>query len=55
MTVTQIQGENVQRTIKIDQVQQSMNDMKLDQKETKSDVKDVRERVIRLEEDNAKR
>jgi septal ring factor EnvC (AmiA/AmiB activator) len=48
-TVTQIQGDNDKRTIRIDQVQQSVNALQLDMKDTKATVQDVRERMIRVE------
>lgn len=48
-TVTQIQGDNDKRTIRIDQVQQSVNELRLDVQTTKATVQDVRERMIRVE------
>lgn len=50
ITVTQMQEQNMQRTIRIDNVQQSVNELQLDMKTTKAGVQDVRERMIRVEE-----
>lgn len=48
-TVTQIQGENDKRTIRIDQVQNGVNELRMDMQTTKAGVQDVRERLIRVE------
>lgn len=50
ITVTKVQEQIHERTKDIDKLQNGVNDVRLDQKETKGDIKDVRERVIRLEE-----
>lgn len=48
-SVTKMQEQNIDRTRRIDEVQQGMNDVKLELKDTKHAVQDVRERVIRVE------
>lgn len=53
-TVFQVKEQLYERTKDIDRLQIGVNEVRLDSKETKSDIKDVRERVIRLEERNDK-
>lgn len=53
--VAVMQEQNVQRTMRIDAVQQSVNDMRLDMKDQKNSLQDVRETVIRLEANDAKK
>jgi hypothetical protein len=48
-TVTEIRGDNSKRSLMIDQVQKSVNDLRLDMNTTKLGVQDVRERMIRVE------
>lgn len=53
-SVNKMQEQNIERTRRIDDVQQSVNDVKLDLKDTRAAVQDVRERVIRVEIETAK-
>jgi len=48
-SVNKMQEQNMERTRRIDEVQNSVNDVKLDLKDTKHAIQDVRERVIRVE------
>lgn len=48
-TVTQIQGDNDKRGIRVEQVQHGVNELRLDMQATKAGVQDLRERMIRVE------
>lgn len=54
-TIASMRAENQNRTETIQNVQQGVNDLRLDMKDTKKDVQGVKESVIRLEEQKKKR
>lgn len=48
-TVAKMQEQNFNRTQRIDDVQQGVNELRLDMKDTKKSVQDVSERLVRVE------
>lgn len=49
ITVGQMQEQNLERTNRINEVKQGLNELRLDLQGTRAGVQDVRERLIRVE------